>query len=259
MAGEGHPKDALQELLDGRLQGEARARVEEHIASCTSCRGEIEALRLTKLAARRAFAAEPAPHALQQRILHALDQEDERIPSRRRRRVILATGLAASVLVAASLYLLKKPPALPVSVAEDYQAYQAGRTELDLRTSDPAALGRFFAERGVAFRTRVLDLGMMRYRLVGGRVHRLRGQTSAFFVYEGPGNRIVICQMFEGTLSDLPAGAVMREQGGISMRAYRVGVTSIAFWQEGKVVCVLASDLPMEDLIRLAFLKAMKV
>src|SRR6266852_2638371 len=268
MAGEGHPKDALHELLDGRLQAEARARVEEHIASCTSCRGEIEALRLTKLAARRAFAAEPAPHALQQRILQALDQEDERaqklqtpgaLPSRRRRRYIFATGLAASVLVAASLYLLKKPPALPVSVAEDYRAYQAGRISLELRTSDPAALGRFFAERGVAFRTRVLDLGMMGYRLVGGRVHRLRGQTSAFFVYEGPGNRIVICQMFEGALSDLPARAVMREQGGISMRAYRVGVTSLAFWQEGNVVCVLASALTMEDLIRLAFLKAMRV
>lgn len=51
----------------------------------------------------------------------------------------------------------------------------------------------------------------------------------------------------------------MREQGGIAMRAYEIGGTSVAFWQEGNIVCVLASDLPMEDLIRLAFLKAMKV
>src|SRR5216684_1758364 len=106
MAGEGHPKDALHELLDGRLQAEARARVEEHIASCTSCRGEIEALRLTKLAARRAFAAEPAPSALRQTLLEALDHEDrreQRLPvpssgrSRPRSRLVIAAGLAASV------------------------------------------------------------------------------------------------------------------------------------------------------------------
>ncbi len=99
----------------------------------------------------------------------------------------------------------------------------------------------------------------MGYRLVGGRVHDLRGRTSAFFVYEGPGKRIAVCQMFEGSISDLPTGATVREQGGIVMRAYRVGGTTMAFWQEGNVVCVLASDLAVEDLMRLAFLKAMKV
>ncbi len=268
MAAEGHPKDALQERLDGRLQGEARARIEEHLASCAACRSETEALRLTKLAARRAFAADPAPQALQQTILQSLDEEDGHglkppIPSRRyfrqRRRLIFAVGLAASGLVAAALYLLTRPPQLPATVAKDYEAYRRGRISLELRTHDPAALSRFFAERHVAFRTRILDLGMMRYRLIGGRVHRLRGQTSAFFVYEGPGKRIAVCQMFEGSVSDLPAGATIRKRGEITMRAYKVGGTGIAFWQEGKVVCVLASDLPMEHLIQLAFLKAMKV
>src|SRR5213594_1247166 len=114
MAAEGHPKDGLQELLDSRLRGEARARVEEHLASCAACRRELEALRLTKLAARRAFAAEPAPQALQQAVLQALDQEGDRelrlqTPKQWRihlqRRRILTAGLAAFALVAAALYL----------------------------------------------------------------------------------------------------------------------------------------------------------
>src|SRR5712691_7434448 len=105
MAAEGHPKDALQELLDGRLQGEARARVEEHLTSCAACRRETEALRLTKLAARRAFAAEPTPPALRHTILQALDHEDRReqrlrmpssMRSSPRRRLVFAAGLAAS-------------------------------------------------------------------------------------------------------------------------------------------------------------------
>lgn len=65
--------------------------------------------------------------------------------------------------------------------------------------------------------------------------------------------------MFEESVSDLPAGAVVREQGGITMRAYDIGGTRVAFWQEGSVACVLASDLPLDDLVRLAFHKAMKV
>src|SRR5437899_2838834 len=155
MAAEEHPKDALQELLDGRLPGEARARVEEHLASCAACRREIDTLRLTKLAARRAFAAEPASGALRQTVLQALDQADDRGPklrgSRRWRRLALGLGIAASVLVAAASYFLRKPPELPVSVASDYEAYRAGRISLELRTPDPATLGRFFAERGVRF------------------------------------------------------------------------------------------------------------
>jgi hypothetical protein len=43
------------------------------------------------------------------------------------------------------------------------------------------------------------------------------------------------------------------------MRAYDIGGTRVAFWQEGSVACVLASDLPLDDLVRLAFHKAMKV
>jgi hypothetical protein len=37
----------------------------------------------------------------------------------------------------------------------------------------------------------------------------------------------------------------------------RDGVTSV-FWQEGTVVCVLASDLPREEVVQLAYAKAMK-
>ncbi len=54
---------------------------------------------------------------------------------------------------------------------------RTGSLALEASTSDAAALERFFEARGIPFRTRVLDLGMMGYRLIGGRVHSLRGQT----------------------------------------------------------------------------------
>lgn len=40
---------------------------------------------------------------------------------------------------------------------------------------------------------------------------------------------------------------------------YRRGGSTQVFWQEGPTACVLVSDLPTEDVVQLAFAKAMKV
>src|SRR5262245_26202904 len=74
-----HPHGELQELMDGRLDAEARARVEEHVAGCVPCQRELEILQWTKRTVRRAFASEGAPEsleALRRRSLEALDGED---------------------------------------------------------------------------------------------------------------------------------------------------------------------------------------
>jgi anti-sigma factor RsiW len=95
---------------------------------------------------------------------------------------------------------------------------------------------------GVPFTTRVFDLGMMGYRLEGGRVHRLAGRLSALFVYRGEGGKILVCEMYSGHARELPGGAVLRENKGIRFYVYRTGRTTTVFWQERDVVCALSSD-----------------
>lgn len=51
----------LEELLEGRLEGAARQRVEAHLSGCAACRGELEAIRESLAVLRRGL--EPAPEA----------------------------------------------------------------------------------------------------------------------------------------------------------------------------------------------------
>jgi hypothetical protein len=101
---------------------------------------------------------------------------------------------------------------------------------------------------------------MMNYHLVGGRIHQLIGRQSALFVYRGKDRRLLICQMYPGQVTELPpASATLRENKGIRFHIYRADGLTAVFWQEGAVTCVLASDGDPEEVIQLAFVKAMKI
>jgi hypothetical protein len=65
--------------------------------------------------------------------------------------------------------------------------------------------------------------------------------------------------MYEGRLADLPRPDDVRERDGIRFQVYRTGELTLVFWQEGAVVCVLASDAEPEAVIQLAYGKAVKV
>lgn len=250
----------LQDFLDERLDAARRAEVRTHLAGCPQCRSELEALRWVRDVALKQLPVEDVPPALAARVAAALDAADKQPVRRRWGRRAVAGALLA---VAAVVLLLVSPSGtgdtLPEAVARDFAAYRDGTLPLTLHTSDGAAVERFFVAGGAPFAMRVFDLGMMRYQLVGGRVHRLRGLPSALFVYRGPDGRDLVCQMYEGRLADLPLSDDLREHNGITFRVYRAGPITLVFWQEGGVVCVLASDAESEAVIQLAYAKAVKV
>jgi hypothetical protein len=62
--------------------------------------------------------------------------------------------------------------------------------------------------------------------------------------------------MFEGSTRELPRGAEVRRHGAISFFVFRRGARTLVFWPEGEVLCVLASDAGVEEVIALAFAKA---
>ena len=256
-----HFKDEVQDLLDNRLDAPMRAEVERHLESCVECRREFEVLRWTKLFAAKQFAATEASPELRQNILRTLKADagtPEAITPRRAQKLkpILAWAAALVALGILALILIPKQTGLPQVVARDFRDYQSQKLTLELNTGDVKQMEAFYATHGVPFKVHVFDLRRMNYRLVGGRVQYLRGQPAALYVYRGPGNQILICHMYIGTASELPAGSVERENRGIKFHVYQVkGITTV-FWQEGKVVCVLSSDIPAEDVVQLAFAKA---
>ena len=260
-----HLGATLQDFLDGRLHDARQAEVRAHLEVCPQCRSELEPLRWVRDVALKQLPSEEVPSALAARVAGALDAADGRTGRaasrtiRRRWRSWAGAGALLAAAAVAFLLLVKPGGTLPEAAARDFAAYQDGTLPLALHTSDRAAVERLFVSAGLPFATRVLDLGMMQYQLQGGRVHRLRGRPSALYVYRGPGGSDVVCQMSPGRLAELPRTPDVREHDGIAFQVYRVEGVTLVFWQEGAVVCVLASDAASEAVIQLAYAKAVKV
>ena len=259
----GHYDDEIPDALDGRLSPEERGQLEAHLEGCLRCRRRLEGLAWAKRQAARVEAAE-VPAELSLRIARALDEQDRASALKEvqaatrgvRWRPRLA-GAVAAALVLAFFYSTREGD-LPSAVAQGYRDVRSGSLPLTLETPDVKKMEAFFAEGAVGFPARVFDLGMMRYRLLGGRVHALAGQRTALFVYRGENGQTVVCQMYLRGPA-LPDGAVTRQHEGIAFSVYqREGVT-VVFWREGETMCVLAGDGASEAVIALAYAKAMKV
>ncbi len=260
-----HLGATLQEFLDGRLDAPRQAEVLAHLAACPRCRSELEALRWVRDVALKQLPSEEVPSGLAARIASAIDAAEGGTGGatngtiRRRRRSRAGAGVLLAAAAVGLLLFLSSRRDVVNAVARDYAQYSAGRLQLGLRSSDGAAVESLFVRGGIAFRTRVFDLGMMEYRLVGGRVHRLRGRPSALSVYRGRGGSDLVCQMFPGRLAELSRTADVREHDGLAFQVYRVEGVTLVFWQEGAVICVLASAADSEAVIQLAYAKAVKV
>ena len=255
MTPERHPLDELHDLLSGRISEAERLRIEQHIAECADCRAELDRLSFTRDLVRRFADAADVPPELDSKVAAALDGEVAY--PRRTRRFAIAAFAAAAALVLLFLFWPRRSD-YTRAADEDYKAIASNALALEMRTADTAAVERWFDER-LPFRTRVFDFAMMRYTLIGGRIDELEDRQSALFAYRGERGDLVVCQMFEGQTSELPPPAETREHDGITFRIYQREGRTAVFWQEGTVVCVLVGDGEYEDVISLAFAKAMKV
>jgi anti-sigma factor RsiW len=257
-----HPHDELHLLLDGRLDADARARVEAHLAGCELCRQELEALRWTKRVTRHAAGIEEGvPNEVRDRVLAALDEVDL-VGVRRARRAARirflapALGLALAATIAVVLLLGRSQD--PVAQVEgDLERYAASTLTLERLTGSPQELEQFFAGQGLDFTAHVYDFEKMRFTLRGGRVETVSGRRGALFVYSSPDGGHLVCQMYRGDLAGLPKGFERRDLDGIEFRLYRRGTVTLVAWMDGPVVCMLASDGDPDQALQFAHAKAL--
>ena len=263
-----HFRAELQDLLDNRLAAAPRAEVEQHLADCPECQRELDALRWTKELSGRFAVGTKAPAELRAKILNDIRAAAGPATTPKIEKISVwqwlfkpglrpyFAALALAMLLVAWLFR-PGPLALPDLVAQDFRALKTQQLALEFSTADVKKMEAYFTQHGLGFNTRVFDLGMMNYRLEGGRVTPSRKPLCAQFVYRGPANQALLCQMFIGRVANLPPGATLREDHGIQFHIYEThGLTSV-FWQEGAVVCALVSDIPQAEVVQLAFAKAM--
>ncbi len=260
-----HFDEELSELVDNRLDGAARAEVEAHVAACPVCRARLDALRRLKASLAASRAGQEVPIELGARIARALDVEDRRRsgPFWTSKPFLVAASVALVVAAATAFFLSRRVDVPSVgAVAEDFRAFKADRLVLDMQTASPQELEEFFTRRGIRFETRVFDFGMMNYGLVGGRVHAQAGRPAALFAYRaraGSAGDVLVCQMFSGSVGELPGPAAVRHHKGIAFHVFKDGDLTLVFWQEGEIVCVLTGGGDPEKVVQFAFAKAVKV
>ena len=256
-----HPTEALQDVLDHRLDPAKRAEVEAHLADCDRCRRELEVLRWTKDLLRSASGSE-LPLDFGTRLSTALDDEDRArraAPDRTRLRALAAFVAAAAAIVAAIWFAGRSPTeAIPRAIAGELRQHGSGTLPLEILSADPAALEAHFAGK-LPFPMKVYDLNMMAYPLVGAAVRPVSGRAGALVAYRGPEGLSLLCRMYEGSLAELPEPAARRGNEGIAFHVYRDSEVTLVFWTEGSVVCVLAGDGDPEAVVQLAFAKAVRV
>jgi anti-sigma factor RsiW len=259
MTGESHPHDLLHEAADGRLAADARAALDRHLESCPDCRAELDALRWTRdqLTPLREAAAPAGFEALLQDAIAGAETAGAAGAGADAAAAVGPPGLAALLLV--SIWWVLRPGGADVvaAAADDHRSYEAGRLELEVRSRDVAVIEAWFRQSRLGFETRVLDLGMMRYETVGGRVHDLAGRTSSLYTYRGPAGEALVCQMYEGRTDALPPGATELVRNGITFHVYERDGLTLVFWQEGDLVCILTGAGSPRAVIDLAVAKAM--
>jgi anti-sigma factor RsiW len=254
-----HLDSELQDLFDGRADAVVRSEAEDHLRACAECRRRLAALEAVRTAVRARSGPAELPPELAERLRGALDREDR--TARVRSRPVRWAWVAAGAIAAAAVLLIVllprgRAPDMVDQVIRQYRAETSALPPRSLRTGDIAALEGFLRAQDLPFSVRVLDLGMMRWELVGGGVEQLGGAPSAVLVYRRDG-RILVCRMYLGSTASLPPTADVEEHRGSRFQVYeRDGLTAV-FWQEGDTVCVLVSDLGRAEVVDLAVAKAM--
>lgn len=261
-----HPGDRLVDFVDGRLDAASAEEVRAHLAACADCRAvELELRTAVTAGAVLRDEAIDMPADLLASVSRALDAETLGHPAAAPPAVRihpLTRGLVAAVAAAALVLLYVQIGAprpasdLPTLVARDLATVGSPALPFAVQARDAATLERYFASSSGP-RIRVIDLAVMEIALEGATRHSLAGRPSGLYSYQTPSGARLVCQMYEGRLADLPPPESVRDENGFHFQIYTRGNVTVVFWQEGDLVCVLASELPAAEVVALAVAKAM--
>lgn len=258
-------EELITALVDGQLPETERAELEGHFKACTKCRFALAQERNLKKAIFAAGRELRAPAAMKESLLN-----DPRIsgtpsgPARFPRRwnihwrgAALALAAGVTIVVSAWLYRPDTPSIAMATVGTYSQALDAAgaktiaSTDLKVLTRALAAMVR---ER---FQPMGYDFAMMQIHPAGGALRTIAGRDILVTRYLGP-DLTLLCFTFLGDESDAPAGAAVFHDAAkrINFYAFSVGNVNAVLHRENDVICILASEMAMNQLLELARAKA---
>jgi anti-sigma factor RsiW len=165
---------------------------------------------------------------------------------------VLLGGVAIGVAIASIL----RHPETPALIAEDYMRVAGGLLVPDVQVDDPDTLARSLQARQASLAARVPALTDAGYELAGGAVRPIDDRPGIITVYRNRSLDLLVLHTYQGSVSELPVAAEVREHRGRVYSLHRKSTNILVFWQEGPVVMALTSTLPVEQVMKLAFAAA---
>ncbi|MCE3241581.1 MAG: hypothetical protein K0Q83_2088 [Deltaproteobacteria bacterium] len=247
-------QELITALVDNELDQGERSALEAHLNECSGCRLAFEEELDLKRKIRQAGERMHAPALLRNRIL-----SDRRIFPEKRRSArqwlktlwpaspVYQTALALAVLV---LLLL---PTYYLSAFETYDSFRRGELPVERTQNSGEIVGRLTRAVDGRFHPMGYDLSAMNMRPVAGVVRQIDGRKILVAIYQGEGGSL-LCYTFLGSEADAPPNSARFFDPDKKMNFYafsRAGINAVLH-REGDVICILASEMPMDELLALA-------
>lgn len=259
-------QELITALVDRELLDPERGSLESHLQECPHCRFAVEQEQLLKQTIRGRAERMRAPGELRDRILSDGRIFPDKSRTRWRDRLWPMPNLARPALAAAVLLAIALPAFFffrvsrePVAAAalESYDLLRKGALSVR-RTENPDEIVEQLTRAvGGHFHPMAYDFTAMHLRPVAGLVREIQGRKILVAIYEGPGGTL-FCYTFVGSEEDAPGNAARFYDTAKKMNFYafsRGGLNAVLH-REGEIICVLASEIPMEELLTMAKSKA---
>jgi anti-sigma factor RsiW len=254
--------DHLYAFMDGNLEASLAASVAQHLAQCPQCRMTVNASERIEERLRALWQAESVDDALWDRIQTRLDHVPRHlsaVEAAKRGTVPWKRVAAMAAMVALALSIALWWPFLPATATrqaclvsvpvDDLHTFVVSQRALDVAHTAPAALRQWFQEK-VAFSPPLLPAQIDQASLVGGRLCHFLERRVASFMYQLSGHYLSIYVMPRQGLA-LPMGH------GIKLHRVQATVHEVQgyhhmIWTQTDLLYSLVSDLPQEQLVRMA-------
>jgi anti-sigma factor RsiW len=251
-------------LVDDELSQDELSLIKPHLENCQKCDRIYVLEQALKTELREAAMSLHAPPALRRKILRDLGRPRfaERWLELPRFASFVAQTTAIVALFGLSLFSARywlQSGQFPIA-GGIFQSYgQIAQGEISpVETENMTELKEHLL-RSVSgkFAPMAYDFSAMNLNLVGGLFQEIANRPVLVTVYKGNGATL-ICYTFLGSEDDAPAVAEILFDAGKGMNFYQFSHagTNAVMHREGQVVCILVSQMPMNELLALARSKA---
>jgi hypothetical protein len=165
--------------------------------------------------------------------------------------VLIVVAIGGIVIVAAIASVLRRPP-VPAVISEDYSRVAASLLTLEVRGQNPAFVAQTLNGLQPALAVRLPSLQDAGYVLEGGAIRTLAGHPGVIAIYRNRAMDLLVAHAYQGSVAELPGPPEVRRVDNRQFVIHRKAANILVFWQDGPVVMVVTSSLPVEQVVKLA-------